>query len=399
MNSILRLKLSVFIALASFLFSSLIIDITLAAAADKKKAIIVMGESQVKSNLTGAREAAVADCLKTAVESAAIGELAVPLLTEKFHAISNLLADRKDEFIQDYKVLQESKSESLYRVLVQVTVSTEKIQQAMSAAGITAKVETLPQVLFLVAEQRAGETSMLYWWQKDRTATDEVSVTAIKEIFQSKGMPVINPQLAQTDFLNQTQLSALLTDEEALELGKRFFADAVVVGTAIAQETSNRMGENIRPVKGAVNVRLIFTQTGEKSAPIEVSATVADKDPSAGSQAALSEAGKQAGEKLAAQLIATWEEMLKSNGEIALTIKGRNVLANLNEFRNALKNTAGVTNQRTLEIASDKAVLSVTYQGKSQELADAILLQTFKDFGINIYEVTAKNLNIEMTPK
>jgi hypothetical protein len=98
-------------------------------------------------------------------------------------------------------------------------------------------------------------------------------------------------------------------------------------------------------------------------------------------------------------LIASWEEMLKPNGDIALNIKGRNILANLNEFRNALKNTAGVTNQRTLEIASDKAVLSVTYQGQSQELADVILLQTFKGFGVNIYEVTAKSLNIELTPK
>jgi hypothetical protein len=257
----------------------------------------------------------------------------------------------------------------------------------------------MPQVLFLVSEQRADESSPRYWWQKDRPTADGAFASAVSGVFQSKGIPIVNPKIVPADFLNEMQLSATLSDEEALDLGKRFFADAVVVGTAVAEETANRMGENIRPVKGAVNVRVIFTQTGERHEAVETSATAADQDPAAGSQTALSEAGKQAGEKLAARLIAAWEEMVKPNGEIALNIKGRNILAGLNEFRNALKNTPGVTNQRTLEIAPDKAVLSVSYQGKSQDLADAILLQTFKGFGVNIYEVTAKNLNIELTPK
>lgn len=377
----------------------LIAGILPVAAADKTKAVIAIGESQIKSNLAGAREAAVADGLKSAVEAAAISELPLPLLTEKFDAVSNLLADRKDEFIQDYKVLQESKTEGIYRVLVQATISIEKLQQAMAAAGVAASIEKMPQVLLLVSEQRPGEPSVRYWWQKDRPVSDEASFSAIKEALQSKGIPVINPQLVPADFLNELQIPAALSDNDAMELGRRFFADAVVVGTAIAQETSNRMGENIRPVRGVFNVHVIFIQTGEKGELIESSATAADKDPAAGIQTSLSEAGKQAGDKLAVQMIAAWEEMLKPNGEIILNINGKNILTNLNEFRNALKNTAGISNQRTLEIASDKAVLSVTYQGKSQELADAILVQSFRGFGVNIYEVAARSLNIEMTPK
>ncbi len=384
---------------AGFFVFALISGTRPAGAEEKTKAIIAMGESPVKSNLGGAREAAVGDCLKSAVEIAAIGELPIPLLTEKFDAVGNLLAERKDEFIQDYKVLQESKTEGIYRVLVQATISLEKLRQAMAAAGVTASIEKMPQVLLLVSEQRPGESSVRYWWQKDRPVSDEASVSAIKEALQSKGIPVINPQLVPADFLYELQIPADLSDNDAMELGRRFFADAVVVGTAIAEETSNRMGENIRPVRGVLNVHVIFIQTGEKGELIESSATAADKDPAAGIQASLSDAGKQAGEKLAVQMIAAWEKQLQPGGEVILSIKGKNILANLNEFRNALKNTAGISNQRTLEIASDKAVLSVTYQGKSQELADAILVQSFRGFGVNIYEVAARSLNIEMTPK
>lgn len=399
MNPIHRLITAAIVVSAFFFASGLIAGGPSSAAADKTKAVIAMGESQIKPNLTSAREAAVTDGLKAAVENAAISEIPLPLLTEKFQSVGNLLADRKDEFVQDYKVLQESKTDAIYRILVQATISMDKLQEALAAAGITATIEKMPQVLFLVSEQKAGETSIQFWWQKDRPAAAEASVAAIKEVFQSKGIPVINPLLAQGDFLTEPPLSATLTEDEAITLGKKFFADAVVVGSAIAEETSNRMGENIRPVKGEINVRVIFTQTGEKSVPIEASATAAEKTPASGSQTALSEAGKQAGEKLASRILSAWEEIQKPNGEIALNIKGRNILANLNEFRNALKNTAGVTNQKTLEIAPDKAVLSVFYQGTSQELADAILILTFKGFGVNIYEVTARNLNIELAPK
>ena len=78
MKSILRLDLTAVLALTSLFVSGLMTDIPLATASEKTKVVIVMGESQIKSNLSGAREAAIADCLAAAVKNAAIGELPCP---------------------------------------------------------------------------------------------------------------------------------------------------------------------------------------------------------------------------------------------------------------------------------------------------------------------------------
>jgi len=385
--------------LVAFLFTGNLIHQPPVLAEEKTKNITVIGQSQMRPDIAAAKNEAVGNALLSAVENAAIGEFPLSVITEKFQSIGSLLAERKDEFIVEYRVLQENKADKQYRVLVSATVSLDKLQQALSAGGIIATIEKMPQVLVLIAEKFAGDTEFKYWWQNRQPVSSETSGPALKEILASKGFPIINQQLVPSDFFNDLQLAAELTDDEAIDLGKRMFADVVIVGTAQASETPNRMGENIKTIKGAVTVRVIFPESGEKTELIQDSATAADSDAARGSQKALSDATRQAGDKICSQMLAKWQEIQKPTGEITLHLTGRNILANLNEFRNALKNTSGVTNQRTLEIAPDKAVLSVSYQGESKVLADAILLQSFKGFGVNIYEITPKNLNIELTAR
>jgi hypothetical protein len=380
----------------SLFISGILIHPGFAESVEKTKTITVIGESQILKDIPGARNSAISDCLLFAVQNAVIDQLPLPLLTEKFQSISSLLSDQRNNFILDYKVLQENKTDKQYRVLVSATVSLDKLQQALTNAGIVSTVEKMPQVLFLIAEQNVGDTDLKYWWQKEKPVEEAVAVASIKEILKSKGFPVIDPQFIPTDFFDNLQLGAALKDAEAIDLGKRLFADVVVVGTAVATEAPNRMGENIRSVKGAINVRVLFTGTGDQLGPIQNSSIAADRDNAAGSRQALSDAGRKTGEQLASQIVSKWEEIQKPTGEITINIKGHNILAHLVEFRNALKNVQGVTNQRTLEIAPDAAVLSVSYQGTSQNLADAVLLQSFKGFGVNIYEITNRNLNIEM---
>lgn len=377
--------------------SGLIINVGFAASVEKTKTITIIGESQIVKDIAGAKNSAISDCLLFAVQNAVIEQLPLSLLTGKFQSVSSLLSDRRNDFVLDYKVLQESKTDKQYRVLVQATVSLDKLQQALTDAGIMSTVKKMPQVLFLIAEQHAGDIEFSYWWQKEKPASEAISATSIKEVLKSKGFPVIDPQFVPADFFDNLQMNAALTDAEAIDIGKRLFADVVIVGTGVSAETQNRMGENIRSVKGIIDARVLFTETGDSLGPFQNSAIAAEKDIAVGSRQALTDAGRQAGEQLASQILSKWEEIQKPTGEITINIKGRNILAHLVEFRTALKNIPGVTNQRTLEIAPDTALLSASYQGAAKDLADAILLQSFKGFGVNIYEITNRNLNIEFT--
>jgi hypothetical protein len=103
---------------------------------------------------------------------------------------------------------------------------------------------------------------------------------------------------------------------------------------------------------------------------------------------------------LAGQILAKWQELVDAKGQITLRIHGADILPYLVLFRNSLGNIPGVTRQQTVEMTPDAAVLQVRFDGgTSQALADALLVKSFDTFGINIYDITASELSIELVPK
>lgn len=101
------------------------------------RTLVVVGAAAVQgSNITAARDAAIANGLMQAVSLATV-EIASPEgFAENFKKLSELLLDRPDEYIQDYKVLSEATFAKNHRVLVQATVAAPKIREALSAAGL-----------------------------------------------------------------------------------------------------------------------------------------------------------------------------------------------------------------------------------------------------------------------
>ena len=50
------------------------------------------------------------------------------------------------------------------------------------------------------------------------------------------------------------------------------------------------------------------------------------------------------------------------------------------------------------EILPDQATVMVDYQGEARALADALILNPYDNFGINIYEVLDKKIKLELVP-
>lgn len=363
---------------------------------EKTKVVSVIGGSRIYSDILSARSAAVSECLFTAVETTAIEILPFSSLTVNFEVISDILTTQRSKFIQDYKVLKEFNTDKDYRVLVQATVSIDKLSEALAGAGIMIASENLPKILFLLAQQHVDDLSMQYWWRKGRPMFEKHSVVEpMGQIFESKGFPIIDHTMISENFFNHLKFNAILTDPEAVELGKLLNADLVIAGTAIADKTANRMGDDIKSFKGTVTVRAILTESGEQIASASNMATSVSTDSTTGSIYALSDAYYRAGSELVSQILSKWHELQERSGELTLTIKGTDILADLVGFRNTLKNIEGVTSQRTLEMTANEAALAISYEGSTKKLADALLLKTFDEFGINIYEISESRLNIE----
>jgi hypothetical protein len=101
------------------------------------RTLVVVGAAAVQgSNITVARDAAIANGLMQAVSLATV-EIASPeSFAENFKKLSELLLDRPDEYIQDFKVLSEATFAKNHRVLIQATVAGTKIREALAGAGL-----------------------------------------------------------------------------------------------------------------------------------------------------------------------------------------------------------------------------------------------------------------------
>ena len=362
------------------------------------KTVLVIGTSRIYADkVTVARDRAISNSLVSAIENVAKDFLPLESLIQNFQVINEILYSNAKEFVQGYKVLTEALSGNIYRVMVQATVSIDKVQQQLSIAGIMIGKKSMPRVLFFIAEQSTEDNLPQYWWGEGMSAVKSVAENGMAAVMMEKGFLIIDyGELAQ-NFRNETlSLGSELYHQEVVKLGVRLNADVVIVGKSIAGNAPNIMGKNIKSFKGTVTVQAFRTDTGEEIAYASQSAVSANVDEVAGGNAALSDAGAIAGKDLSLQIIEEWRKEIKKLVNIELVVEGTANFANFVQFRKILNDILGVNRVQLKEMRLDESVIFVDFQGNAKELADALMLTAFDSFGINIYEVSQKCLRIEL---
>jgi len=377
-------------------------------AAEEKpltKDIEVIGTATIyKDNVAAARDQAISNSLVSAVDMVAVDLLPREYLIQKFETLNETLYVHTGKFVQGYKVLTESRFGGKYRVIVQVTVSINNLEEQLSIAGIMVGKKTMPNILFCIAEQNLEDLAPQYWWGVGFTFFKSVCESALAETIREKGFPVIyhgglvpNMDIEAENYKLGFD-NPYLSNEEAVALGIHWQADVVIVGKAIVQKAPNIMGANRRSFKGTVIARALQTNTGEEIAATTQTAVTVNVDENAGSYDALSSAGSLAGQELASQINSAWQKAVKKLTTIEIIVEGTGELSNFVVFRKIISEMTGVMGLQTKEMKFDEAAIAVDFQGNAQELADALMLNTYETFGINIYEVSQNRLRIELMP-
>ncbi len=385
------------------IFFALIITLSGTARAEKQvftKVVEVIGTGRIyKNNTAEAREQAISNSLVSAVEKAIAELLPHEILVQKFYMLNNIFYENTREYIQDYKVLAEAASDKFFRVIVQATVPTERIKERLLNFGITMEEKTLPKILFFITEKSLENILPKYWWGEDFSFSNVFSERAMNEKFKEEGFSIIDHGYEVQDMAAESGINKLnLSIQEAVSFGTRLQADVVIIGKSTAEATPNIMGGNLKSFKGTVIVRAIWTDTGEEFAFITKTAVKVDSDEIAGGNDAIVNAGSLIGEELASQIAAAWQKKVEEPLKIEVIVKGTSRLANFVMFRRTLYEMPGIEDVQIREMKSDEATIVVDFKGNSKEFADAIMVKTFDEFGINIYEVSPTSLKIELIP-
>jgi hypothetical protein len=363
------------------------------------KTFVVVGSSRVYgANIQAARDAAISESLVTAVALMTEEVLEVDSLVENFAQVNTIIYENTDAFVQEYKVLTEAESGKSYRVIVKATVAGKKIAKQLSAAGILRAKIDLPSVLFFISEQNLQDDSPRYWWGKQMGGFESIAEATMADILEANGFPVVEHRGVEISKMADlgSDLKPELSDEEAIKLGARLQADVVILGTAVASPTASVMGGDLKSFKVVLNARVLGTETGDELVNISRTSVTANVDEAAGGREALKMAGTLAGDDLAIQLAAAWRKLAEKPSQMEVFVEGTGNLANFVKFRRALTGISGVEGIRVKEIKPNETTLIVDYKGKAEQLASALMLQNFENFGVNIYEINKQNLKVAL---
>ncbi len=401
----IRFRFTHFIGIL-FLFVAVSIPYGIAEAqyAESTKSIEVIGVGTVFNNdVAMARDVAIKDALRTAVEQAVGIVLSSESVVENFQILSDRVYTQSQGFVRDYKVLAESKSGGAYRVAVRATVSVGVLRDELQALGVVMAQKGMPRIMFFLAEQNIGQSEPQFWWSGGGFLSANIAVTenTIAEEMRAKGFILIDRSAAARKIqLDPVFATANLTDQAAIALGNQNAAEIVIVGKALARYTKNVMGTGMKSYQASISLRAIRTDTGEiMAASVRTGAAVHTDDVSGGT-AALQMVGSQSASDLITQIVAKWRREISRSTIVRVTVGGVGAYSDFVAFRKVLSNRVrGVKNVYLRGIDAGEARMDVEIKGNAQTLADELMLKSFDNFAINIFNVSQNAIQLRIVPK
>ena len=367
------------------------------AIAPSNKFQVIRSALVVKGDFSAARNAAVAESLAAAVDTAVMALLPRDTLIKQFKTVSKAFSGKADQFIQEYKVLTESVVGSEYRVFIEAVVRTDKIQEHLFNAGIMEARQKLPKVLLLIAESpRSGSDPVFR--PPDATNTLPPSTEAgIYEAMIEKGHSIIRPAIDAPQLLKTFPASeTAFSDTDALELGKRLEAEVVVLGKSLVRPKSQiPSGSGSSP--GDLSIRALRTDTGEEIAVVSQRFHIPDSDDDKAFADALFSAGRLGAADLSDRIAQKWSRKTEAIASISLQMRGTDRLENFVTFRRALVELPGVKNMRIEEIQTNEAKIRVDFQGPSSTLANTLARSVFEAFEVLILETAPDRILLALS--
>jgi hypothetical protein len=358
----------------------------------------VLGSSPIRGeDLSSSRQAAIDQCLEAAVSQALLEAIPQERLVANFQVVGEAVYRHTDQFISDYKVLTESTQGKVYRVLVQATISIDRLVAVLTQAGIPLGQKNEMRVLLCVAEKKVTDLNYQYWWGNLAQGEPTVAPETLGNQLHAAGITVVN---ADSRTYGTLGYPATLDVNQATDLARQMKANMVVVGRAMAEEAPNTMGSAVRSFRGAIELNAYLVDTGEQVAHIAQDKLVAANDLYQGGKDALLNVTLQAGETLARELQVAWRGQGSGTAAVEMVIEGTGGhIASFVQFRGILGTMSGVDSLQLKEMTPDSAILSVVYQGNARSLAEALLLKNFETFGINIVETGNRYIRLQLIPR
>ncbi len=337
-----------------------------------------------------ARDKALEDAMRKAVEQAVGAMVSSETVTENFELISDKIFSKSRGYVRKYKVLSEGKEEGagIYQVKIEAVVASGNLNNDLQGVLAVLKAKNMPRVLIMVAEQNIGQANggMVF------TQLNAVE-NAFMDSWTPKGFKFVDRQALQGKLSTGPAVSNDANAAQVKELSDMTGAELVVIGQAVANDVGPIMGTQMHSVRANISVRAINPDNGNVVASSIQTQAVGHIDPTTGGTQALAKVAQKAADDLLKKVMAVWESEVAGPSQVKLTVKNVSKSRFLRAFSEVLRNQVrGVADVRQRSYKSKVAELEVDIKGSAQDLAEELEDKKFPGFAVEIDEVTANTV-------
>jgi len=356
----------------------------------------VIGSCPIKGgDLSKARGCAISSALVDAVELASIKLVSLDALVKNFDGLNEVLHRNSDLFVRDYKVLTESIFENVYRVLVQTTILSESLKQNIINEDLAHEIEGKETKRVLVIEGEVPGFDSALASEKELSDLKDISSFSISAALKQKGFFVIGKN---SDSVFQKRGRA--SKRHIINLGKMFNADLVVI-SGIAVQKFNKSRTVSELYKGRLEVSAFSVKTGREIASLEKESEPAhNMHNTPDLREAVSNASLSAGGELASLIIVlSFEKETEQSIEVEIVADEKIFFPYFVMFKKHLKEMPGVSDIKTKEMTSNRAVLVTDFRGGADSLAKVLMGKKHDSFKLIVSEISHEKLKFKIRSK
>lgn len=330
-----------------------------------------------------ARDRAIADAQRRAVEQAVGVMIKNETLVENYQVISDKILSQSKGYIQSYEVISEEREGDTYKVTIEARVSTGQLKDDLEAIHLIIARKSKPRLMILFSEKA----------QKDLMA--EASMI---KYFLSKGFKVVDPETVRKNVGHESLGSLKADPQAAARVGQRFGAEVIILCSVATSSSPFKVGDiemyaNAATVSGkAINVdtsNVMATGTEAKRVP--------------GIEGLIQPATEQASEMLASKLVddvlTKWASELTGTVEVKLFASGFRTYEELNSFKALLASEVrGIKEIRQRSYAQGRVEMEIELQADAQDLANDLARLDLNGRNIEISGVTQNRVEVKLSP-
>lgn len=357
-----------------------------------------------------ARDNAIRDALRKAVEQAVGTMVASETLVENFVTVRDNILSRSQGYVQSYKVVKQEARGDLYSATIEATVAIGSLKSDLAALGLLQARVGKPRTLFMIAEQNIGQEIAVFWWSwwgrggaefRGQSVEMAVSETALKEEFLGKGFNVVDISAATGQFeVSNAYRIADLTNDGARTFGKKLNAEVVILGKALAKEGPRMAGSSVGSYLADIRVTAVRVDNGQVLAAASGSGVARHVAQHTGGNAALEKAARDAAGKLIEQITNKWTAETSGGQLVQVTIKGLTGMKDLVTIKEVLRSRVrGVQGVIQRSFDNGVAVLDVDGQATAQEIGDELARNEFAGLDLDVTGATATTLEVVVARK